>query len=108
MKVAITAGELRPGEGLPSVRSLATELRVNPATVVQAYRQLETDGCVEMRQGSGTFVSDVAPERRARDRAAEARRLIRTFLADASRLGFTPRELVALLNDELNGKHGSR
>ncbi len=108
VKVAIAAGELRAGDGLPSVRQLAAELRVNPATVVQAYRQLEADGCVEMRQGSGTFVSDVAPDRRARERATEARRLIRSFLADASRLGFTPRELVALLSDELNGKHGTK
>jgi len=37
LKLAVAAGELRPGEALPSVRQLAARLRVNPATVVQAY-----------------------------------------------------------------------
>ena len=61
LRVAIAAGELRPGAALPSVRHLAAELRVNPATVVQAYRDLESDGFVEMRQGAGTFVREVPP-----------------------------------------------
>ena len=54
LRVAVAAGELRPGEPLPSVRQLASKLRVNPATVVQAYRDLETEGFVEMRQGAQT------------------------------------------------------
>ena len=65
LRVAIAAGELQPGDALPSVRNLAGRLRVNPATVVQAYRDLEADGFVEMRQGAGTFVREVIPERRA-------------------------------------------
>ena len=44
VRVAVAAGELTKGDGLPSVRALATRLRVNPATVVQAYRELEHDG----------------------------------------------------------------
>ena len=68
LRVAIAAGELLPGVGLPSVRQLAGQLRINPATVVQAYRDLETEGFVEMRHGAGTFVREVAP-RPPRERA---------------------------------------
>jgi len=56
------------GAALPSVRQLASQLRVNPATVVQAYRQLEEVGVVESRQGAGTFVRQLA-EPKARSRA---------------------------------------
>jgi DNA-binding transcriptional MocR family regulator len=53
LRVAVAAGELRAGDALPSVRALASRLRINPATVAQAYRELEQDGTVEMRQGAG-------------------------------------------------------
>src|SRR5205823_579494 len=82
-RLAIASGELRPATALPSVRQLATQLRVNPATVVQAYRDLETEGFVEMRQGAGTFVREVAPQARARERARQAVALVREMLAHA-------------------------
>ena len=103
LKVAIASGELRAGAGLPSVRQLAGQLRINPATVVQAYRDLETEGFVEMRQGAGTFVREVTPDRRTRERDREGRRLIRTMLAEARRLGIGAEDLRALLLEELTG-----
>jgi GntR family transcriptional regulator len=103
IRVAVAAGELQAGDGLPSVRQLATRLRVNPATVVQAYRELETEGLVEMRQGAGTFVKDVSPERRSRERASEARRLVREFLAEAARRGIGASELRQALDAEFEG-----
>lgn len=87
IRVAVASGELTRGDGLPSVRTLASQLRVNPATVVQAYRDLEQEGLVEMRQGAGTFVAAVAADRRARERVSAARRLVRDMLADAGRQG---------------------
>jgi GntR family transcriptional regulator len=50
-------GTLRGDESLPSVRHLAAELRVNPNTVQQAYRELEREGLVYVRRGQGTFAS---------------------------------------------------
>lgn len=102
IRVAVAAGELETGDGLPSVRSLAMRLRVNPATVVQAYRELEVEGLVEMLQGSGTFVKDITPERRARERSADAGRLVRELLAEAARRGITAAELKHALDAELD------
>lgn len=104
LRSAIAAGDLRPGEPLPSVRQLAAELRVNPATVVQAYRDLETEGFVEMRQGAGTFVREVATERRARERTRVARQLVRTLAADAARAGVPLSDLLAAIEAELGAK----
>ena len=103
VKLAIAAGDLAAGDGLPSVRQLAATLRINPATVVQAYRALEVDGFVEMRQGAGTFVHDLAPSRRTQERKAAARRLVRELLAEGGRLGISPHDIAAVLRDELNG-----
>ena len=106
LRVAVAAGELRPGEALPSVRQLAARLRVNPATVVQAYRELESEGFVEMRQGAGTFVREVVPERRAGERSKQALALVRRMVADAGRLGLSTRELAAAIQQELEVKVG--
>ncbi|MEP6573003.1 MAG: GntR family transcriptional regulator [Gemmatimonadota bacterium] len=103
IRLAIASGELRTGEGMPSVRQLAAKLRINPATVVQAYRELETEGFVEMRQGAGTFVREIAPERRTRERVAEANRLVRGMLAEGARLGLTRADLRAAIDRELDG-----
>ncbi|PYP72261.1 MAG: GntR family transcriptional regulator [Gemmatimonadetes bacterium] len=104
IKVAIAAGELRPAEALPSVRQLAAELRVNPATVVQAYRDLEAEGFVEIRHGAGTFVRELAPARRARERARQATALVHKLLADARRIGVSLAELQAAIEEEIGVK----
>src|ERR1041384_6193414 len=91
LRIAIAARELCPGDSLPSVRQLAAQLRINPATVVQAYRELENEGLVATRQGAGTFVLDVPSAKRESDRMGEARRLVRDLIADAGRLGISTR-----------------
>ena len=53
----IASGVLAPGQPLPSVRSLARSLAINPNTVVRAYRELETLALIESRHGEGTFVT---------------------------------------------------
>jgi GntR family transcriptional regulator len=101
IRLAIAAGELRPAAALASVRQLAAELRVNPATVVQAYRDLEAEGFVEIRHGAGTFVRELAPARRARERARQASALVRQLLAEARRVGVSLAELQAALEEEI-------
>ena len=103
VRVAVASGELTRGDGLPSVRILATRLRVNPATVVQAYQSLQAEKLVEMKQGAGTFVADVPSDTRARDRAAAAKRVVRDMMAAAARLGLARDDIQRALNGELNG-----
>ena len=66
---------------------------INPATVVQAYRELEVEGFVEMRQGAGTFVRELPEKRRGEERTHQAVALARRVLAEAGRLRIPPQEL---------------
>lgn len=101
VRAAIAAGDLRAGDGLPSVRQLAGQLRLNPATVVQAYRELEGEQLIEMRQGAGSFVREVPAERRQQDRTTEFRRVIRAALDEGPRLGLSPTMVRDIVSDEV-------
>ncbi len=103
IRIAVAVGELVSGDALPSVRALAGDLRVNPATVVQAYRELALEGLVDMRQGSGSYIADVAPEWRARERQQTIARLVRDLLAEAARLGISRTDLQRALADHAGG-----
>ena len=102
MRTAIAAGELVAGAGLPSVRQLAGQLRINPATVVQAYRDLEQEGFVELRQGSGTYVREIAVDAGRQERGRQARALVRRMVSEAGRLRLSLDELREALTDELD------
>jgi len=103
VRVAVAAGELEPDRALPSVRQLAARLRINPATVAQAYRLLESEGFVDIRQGAGTFVRNIGTTRQVREREAEASRLVRQLLAEAAGRGLTADLLEAALRKEMVG-----
>lgn len=58
VKHQVATGRLKPGEQLPTVRELATDLRVNPNTVARAYDQLDIDNVITTQQGRGTYVRE--------------------------------------------------
>lgn len=62
LRAAILDGRLRPGARLPATRDLAAAYRLSRATIVTAFEQLKSEGYVEGRSGSGTYVSEVLPE----------------------------------------------
>jgi len=62
LRAAILDGRLRPGARLPATRDLASAYHLSRATIVTAFDQLKSEGYVEGRTGSGTYVSEVLPE----------------------------------------------
>ena len=54
---AIEKGAIQPGEQLPSVRGFAEQMVINPNTVIKIYRELEMEGIIEIKHGSGAFVA---------------------------------------------------
>ena len=58
IKSAAASGALRAGEGLPSIRPLAEQLRVNRNTVAKAYTELESQGVIETLAGKGCFLRE--------------------------------------------------
>ncbi len=90
----IAGGALKPGDQLPTVRQLATDLRVNFNTVARAYRLLDEAGVISTQQGRGTYVVEALPADRAgRLRRATLEGLARSFVVDAGRMGFSPDEV---------------
>lgn len=95
---ALVIGTLRPGGPLPSIRQLASDLRVNPNTVAQAYRELEREGVAYVQRGRGTFVSpDVEPDNE--ERRALARAVAERALTDAHRNGIGAEDLVHAIRE---------
>lgn len=77
-------GELRAGEQLPTVRTLAARLGLAPGTVARAYRELEAEGWLVGRGRAGTFVVDVLPS----DPRMQLRQAAEDYLRRARTLGF--------------------
>jgi GntR family transcriptional regulator len=94
---AVVLRTLRPEDPLPSVRQLASDLRVNPNTVAQAYRELERAGVAYVRRGQGTFVAPVQPDEG--ERAALARAVAERALVDAHRSGVGAEELIEAIRE---------
>ena len=62
VKFLVASGRMEPGQQLPPVRKLAEQLMLNPNTIARAYRELEAEGVVTSKRGSGVFVaSGVSP-----------------------------------------------
>src|SRR5471032_1899717 len=92
---AIVVGTVSADDPLPSVRQLAGDLRVNPNTVSQAYRELERSGVVEVRRGQGTYV--VQAHVTSAQRRALSREVADRALRDAHRNGLDVDELIQAL-----------
>jgi GntR family transcriptional regulator len=92
---AIAVGTLEPEDSLPSVRQTAVDLRINPNTVQQAYRELEREGVVHVRRGRGTFVTGLHSS--AEERRELARSLAVTALQEAQRHGLNLDEFIDAL-----------
>ncbi|MGM0617491.1 MAG: GntR family transcriptional regulator [Actinomycetota bacterium] len=99
---AIDAGELAPGDRLPTVRGLAGELEVAPNTVAKAYRELEADGVVETRGRQGTRI---ALDADATHRAAVA--AARAYVERVTELGLEPAEALGLVTRALDAGGGA-
>jgi len=92
---ALVVGTLTSEDPLPSVRHLAGELRVNPNTVAQAYRELEREGVVYVRRGQGTFIADRGSV--DLDRGILARGVAERALLDAHRHGIGVDDLLGAI-----------
>ena len=83
----VASGGLGAGEAVPSVRDLARDLRVNPATVSKAYQRLAEAGVLEVRRGDGTYVSARPPSLSRAERARMLRELALRYASAAATAG---------------------
>jgi GntR family transcriptional regulator len=83
----VASGALAAGTSVPSVRDLARDLQINPATVSKAYQRLTDAGVLVVRRGDGTYVSEAPPALTVAERAARLRSGALRFASLASTLG---------------------
>lgn len=100
---AVETGALQPGEQLPGIRPLAEKLVINPNTVARAYRELEREGVIELRHGSGAFVARSAGLSRTRNRLRAGQQVISDVVGRLRRRGLDDDEIRRLFEAELAG-----
>jgi DNA-binding transcriptional regulator YhcF (GntR family) len=92
------AGELEPGQKLPTVRQLAADLGLAANTVARAYRELEADGVISTQGRRGTFVRSTLLDRSsATSREGAARQAAMSFTETARRNGMSLSEATRLV-----------
>lgn len=104
----VAAGALVPGEQLPTVRDLATQLLVNPNTVARAYRDLEQAGLVETRRGDGTYIATAAPALREADKRRLLAEAMRGVARDVHAFGVAEEEAQRLFGEALAAERPGR
>ncbi len=103
IRALIAAGQLRPGDQLPTIRELAADLRVNYNTIARVYLDLDRDGVISTQRGRGTFCAGVPDEEQmARVRQEKLKSIVRSALNEAHTLGYTPGEIATAFEDELS------
>jgi GntR family transcriptional regulator len=102
IEYAILSGRMKCGDKLPTIRSLAVELKINPNTIARAYGELEIRGIVTTQVGSGTFISDKEPDPQEDERDRKIRELFARFVQDMEALGLTRGELREMLRQYPN------
>jgi GntR family transcriptional regulator len=103
VKHGVETGALRPGEQLPGIRPLAEELVINPNTVAKAYRELEHEGVIELRQGAGAFVAGNAGTKKLMDTIRAGQGIVADAIEKLRARGVTDEEIRRLFEAELAG-----
>ena len=105
---AIARGVYRPGDKLPTVRDVATRLRVNPNTVSKAYRDLERDGVLVSRRGTGVFVHESALAMAGERRQALVLSRFERAIAEALDAGLDADEVRHVVEQALHREERAR
>src|SRR5688572_7186529 len=99
VKYLVACGRLAAGEELPPIRVLAEQLLVNPNTVARAYLELEREGIVRKRHGSGTYVSDAGSPLAREERIRILGERADALLAEAHHMNVELDEVIELLKE---------
>jgi GntR family transcriptional regulator len=97
----IEAGVLQHGDELPGIRTLAKELVVSHNTIAKAYSELQHEGLLELRHGSGAYVSAKRPTKTRAEKLRLARARVQALVEALRREGLTDEEVHRLVEAEL-------
>ena len=104
----VASGALAAGHVVPSVRDLARDLSINPATVAKAYQRLCEAGVLSVRRGDGTYVADAPPSLSRAERARLLRQGAARYASLAATAGASVEEAAAELSAAFGELRGPR
>lgn len=93
VKLAIISGYLKENDQLMSIRELGAKLNIHPNTISKVYYQLEVEGFIYPRQGTGYFVK-VNPEKFQKEKHELFKKVTREYISKATQLGYSPEEML--------------
>lgn len=106
VKHSIETGAMRAGDQLPSVRQMAEDLVINPNTVARAYRDLEQEGVIELKHGSGAFVRDsIVPRAKLMHKAQT---VVQSAFDRLESFELTEEEIRRLIENELTQRRNRK
>nr|WP_298792076.1 GntR family transcriptional regulator [uncultured Allomuricauda sp.] len=100
IKFGIAFGNLKTGEQLPTVRSLAVELKVNLNTVAKAYKELEIQNILETQQGTGTFINQAKIQISEEEKRNKLIEICNEFSTIAFSYGFSTNDIINQLKTQ--------
>ena len=99
IEMAVSDNRITKGDQLPTVRSLAVDLQINPNTVARAYNELEIRGIVNTQQGTGTFISDKMIKIDDVEKERILSEITKPFISKARSYGFSIGEIIEFLEE---------
>lgn len=97
IKAQIISGDLKEGDGLPSIRKLAKELHISVITTKRTYEELEKEGFIDVVGGKGTFVAIQNKELLREKKMKSIEDMMAETVTEAQKLGITFEELQEML-----------
>ncbi|MCL2093654.1 MAG: GntR family transcriptional regulator [Treponema sp.] len=104
---ALARGEVSPGERIPSIREMAALLKVNSNTIQRVYQELEREGLIESRRGTGYFLTEDT-EMSAKTRRDLGHEALERFVVEMRALGYEDREIETRLGSYLRGPESTK
>ena len=99
---AFVRGDIQPGDRIPSIRDLSTVLKVNTNTIQRVYQEMERDGVISSKRGTGYYFTEDTKmtEKMRRELTAES---VQRFIEEMSALGLKKSEIVDELETYIKG-----
>jgi len=101
VKLDVARGTLKPGDRLPPIRDVAAEVRVNRNTVARAYQELEREGIIVSRAGTGSFVADAQSDLQLRERLRLVEEKVTELLVEAFHFQIEPDRVLDLVRKQI-------
>jgi GntR family transcriptional regulator len=101
VQAQVAGGVLKPGDQLPTVRTVAEELRVNFNTIARAYRILDEARIISTQQGRGTYITEIPPPKVTEKLRRESLEVLtQRYISEAMRLGFSKDEIGGMVKEQ--------